>query len=83
MTRKDRKKEANKRLIKIALRINEKFSDEFERTRDMREAARLTESYIRAMIRINPQEGHMWERAAREWAEGLSELNKAIEEANK
>lgn len=84
MTRSERRKEANKRLIRIVLEINGKFRSEFNRTKDLSEAVRLTESFIRAMMRIVPQEQHMWERAAIEWDENLSNrLDKVIEEANK
>ena len=77
MSRKDRKKLTQKKLAGLALDINEVVAQSFKMTKDWREAFRLTDKYINEQMCNNPQEAHIWERAAHEWREKFeNELKK-------
>lgn len=71
MTRKDRKRLAQQKYNQTLLEINECFTEAFKRTRDWDAAIKLTEKYCNKQMNDNPQEIHVWERAAMEWQDKL------------
>jgi hypothetical protein len=73
MIRSERKQQAKKKSISAVLDINKMFEESLERTNDMRIATKLTERFIREQMNKDPQESHIWERAALEWQEKLIE----------